>query len=295
MKKDDIAIEKITEYLMTINTDVDLPDEFDVKYVKVEKGVELRCSIYTPESPKAHIVLVPGLYTLVMSWYKFVIMLMNSNYKITYIESREKRTSILDDPKKITEKSFEDELICVLEQLVGDEDYTIIGSSNGTNTIIRALAAKRLRPTHAILVSPYTEFHIPLPFKIMLPVISNWSWKWILLPIVKVVVVPMISNKKADPFQAHKYKLGLVLIAPLKLKWSLRALKGGNLWPYVDQIDGKETDIILVGAGTDPLHGAAATKKVSERIEGSKFEEFETNYDVHDQPLLDLIEKTVNS
>ena len=295
MKKDDLPLDKITDYLMTLNTDVSLPEEFEITYVEVEEGVELRCGIFTPENPKAHVVLVPGLFTLVMSWYKFLILMMNDGYKITYIESREKRTSRMDDPKKITERSFVDELKIVLDKLVGDEDYIIVGSSNGTNTIVRALSEDLITPKHSILVSPYTEFHVPTPFKIMLPVVYNWTWKLFLLPIVKIVVVPMIANKKKDPFQAHKYKLGLVLTAPLKLKWSLRALKGGDLWPYVDKLNGKGLSIVLVGAGTDPLHGAESTRKVSERIEGSRFIEFATNYDVHDKPLVDLINEVANS
>ena len=292
MKIDDVPFEDITKYLLTLNTDVDPPRDFKIGYSEMPDKTQLRYFTYTPDSPKNHIVIVPGFMTVLMSWYRFILLLKKENYRITYIETREKYSSKMENKSLFTEQIFVDDIYHVITELTDKNGYIAIGSSNGSNILIKAIAQKKIHPKYCYLIGPYANFHVSLFIRIALPFFTNKTYKWIFLPLIRLIILPKLANKEADKFQAKKYEIGMTLSDAYKLKHAFRALQGKELWSDLPDVKTKKNTVILVGAGTDPLHGVEVTKKVSEQIEGSLFFEVNSNFDAHDIPMIEILQKT---
>lgn len=284
--------EHITHYLMSLKEDVECPPGFEEGFVEMRDGVKLRYFQFSPVDPRKHVIIVPGLNTLVMSWYKFMILLKNEGYKVTYIETREKPSSIMEDRKNISYEIMIRDAIDFMKDLT-DTNTVVMGSSMGSNLLINALARGAINPEFAILIGPYTDFQIPFALRHLKNVMADWNYRWLVYPLIRAFVLPLVTNKRADPFQFKKYNTALKTLDPVKFKNALNAYTGTNIWNEVRAIGHQdiETTVVLIGAGSDKLHGSEATKKVAVELEGSVFIEFESNSLTHDQPAIDLINR----
>jgi alpha-beta hydrolase superfamily lysophospholipase len=284
--------EEITNYLMSLDKDIEVPPNFAENFYDVGNGGNLRYFQFIPESYSKHIVIIPGLNTLVMSWYKFLILLKNEGYAITYIETREKPNTKVEDRRNITYEIMITDVIESLNGIIKDE-YIVVGSSMGSNLLINALSRNAINPTHTILIGPYADFSMPWPLRFLRRFITDFNYKFMIYPLIKLIVLPVVTNKKADPFQYKKYNTSLKTLDPIRFRFALKAYIGTNIWTEAEMIDSSKmkTKILLIGAGSDKLHGTESTRKVSEKITGATFIEFDSNSAAHDQPMIDLIKE----
>ena len=286
-------LDEVTQYLLTLKDDVEPPEGFTVHYLELSDGAKLRHLRYTPENPIAQIILIPGLNTLLMSWYKFLLLLQKERFQIDYIETREKRTSILKKAKSIT---YERLILDVKEtyEMVKEKNLVTIavGSSMGANLILLSLARQDIDPDFAVLVGPLLDFHIPSFFKFVSPFLNRVTFA-IIKPIAWWFVLPRFLNKDKDPFQAHKYELGFKLGDATKMKYAFKTWAGTTLREDLPKIDGKKTQVILIGAEEDKLHAADETKQIAEMTENAQYIDLKTNFAAHDQPLVDLLKNLV--
>ncbi len=287
-------LDEVTQYLLTLKEDVEPPDGFTTNYLEMSDGCRLRHLHYIPENPKAQIILIPGLNTLLMSWYKLLLLLKDNSFQIDYIETREKRTSILDKPKKITYERLLQDVKESYELVKNDEITQIaIGSSMGANLILLSLARKEMQPQFAVLIGPLLDFHIPKFFRYVTPFLNRFTFM-IIKPLAWRFVLPRYLNKEKDPFQAHKYELGFKLGDANKMKYAFKSWAGTTLRNDLNKIDGTKTKVILIGAEEDKLHAADETKQIAEMVQNGEYIDLKTNYAAHDMPLVKLLLELTN-
>lgn len=292
-KGDTPELDEITQYLLTLKDDVDPPEGYKANYIELSDGSKIRHLRYAPEKPLAQIILIPGLNTLLMSWYKFLILLQKEGFQVDYIETREKRTSILTKAKSITYERLLQDVKEVYDNVKDDSLVTVaLGSSMGANLVLLSLARHEIDPDFAVLVGPLLDFHVPRFFRFVTPFLNRITFT-IIKPIAWWFVLPRYLNKEKDPFQAHKYELGFKLGDANKMKFAFKSWAGTTLRDDLPKIDGKRTQVILIGAEEDKLHAADETKKIAELTENAKYIDLKTNFAAHDQPLVDYLKELV--
>lgn len=270
--------------------DVDLPEHITVDYLTMSDGTELRHLYYHPENPKGKILMYPGMNTLVLSWIDILNGLHAENFQIDYVESREKHTSKLDKKLKITKERML--LDCVESiKILGLEksEFTAIGSSLGSTTLIHLLADRKIEPNNVILVGPAVVLKVPTIFRILLPLTNTWTYKNVAKKIMQKVIIRKYTNEKADPKQKKKYWLALELAEPIRLKKTLRAWNGNTINGDIEKIDGTITKCYVIGATEDRLHDVEETKGITESIQNAEYIDLKTNSAAHEQPLIDLL------
>jgi len=272
--------------------DVDIPDQFDVKYIEMSDGAKLRCLSYNPDEPKGYVLMYPGMNTVVLSWIRVLEGLSEANYHIDYVESREKHTSKLQKDDQITRER----MILDCEEAIAklgfkEQHYIVIGSSLGSTTLVHNMAKGAISPDYAVLVGPSTHFTVPFGIRILMPFVTKFTYEKIGLPIIKKIALRKFTNEDADPKQKEKYSLALDLANPIKLKTTLKEWSGNKIWDDLPKIDGQKSICILIGASEDKLHPDEETRAVADAINNSKFIDLKTNTAAHDKPLIDMIKE----
>ncbi|MHA2098820.1 MAG: hypothetical protein ACW99A_09040 [Candidatus Kariarchaeaceae archaeon] len=270
--------------------DVDLPEFIKEDYLVMSDGTELRRLYYHPENPKGNILMYPGMNTLVLSWIQILEGLHEANFRVDYIESREKYTAKL---LKNYDISRERMLLDCVESInlsgLTDQKYTAIGSSLGSTTLIHCLSDKTIKPTNVILVGPAVVFKMPTAFKLLMPFTSTWTYNNIMKKIMQTVVMKKYTNEEADPKQKEKYMLALDLAEPIRLKKCLKTWDKNSIHDDLPNIDGNSTKCYVIGATEDKLHDVEVTKGITDNIQNAEYIDLKTNSAAHEQPLIDLI------
>ncbi|MFV2014843.1 MAG: hypothetical protein ACC656_05420, partial [Candidatus Heimdallarchaeota archaeon] len=219
--------------------DVDLPEFLKVDYLTMSDGSELRRLYHHPDNPRGSILMWPGMNTLVLSWIEILEGLHRENFRIDYVESREKYTAKLVKNYEISRSRML--LDCVESiNIVGLDktEYTAIGSSLGSTTLIHCISDKSICPTNVVLVGPAVTFKTPTIFKLMLPFVNTWTYNNIAKKLMQKVIIRKYTNEKADPKQKRKYLLALDLAEPIRLKKTLKTWDKNSIHDDLPIIDG---------------------------------------------------------
>ncbi len=282
----------IVSYLLTLDKDVDPPEDFTVNYLNMRDGTKLRHLSYQPETYSIQVILLPGMNTLLMSWYRFLILLKEHPVKIDYIETREKITAVYSD-QTINFPTHEDFLLDAEDSIDQIRDpsvpIVVVGSSMGSNTLIHSSARKKLNVDYVIVVGPLIDFKVPSFIKLFLPIVTDTVFKYVFRPITLYVVIRNKVDKKKDPFQAHKYFVGYNLVLGSRFKRVLKAWMNTTLREDLKRIDGNRPKFIVIGAESDKLHDSDDAKSIADSIPGSSYVNLKTNFAAHDKPLVNLI------
>lgn len=270
-------------------SDVDIPDNFTIEYLELSDGVKLRHFYFRPENPEGIVMLYPGMNTLVLSWIKILELLSELNYRIEYVESREKTTSIMTKKHEISKARMNQDCAESIKKIGLDgKDYIIIGSSLGSMTLIHCLADKTINPPHVILVGPPLILKAKLLFRIIIFFINDTMYKYFFKPIVRFIIVRAYTNDD-DPKQKRKYILAIELATIWKLKRTIKAWINNRVHDELPKIDGNVSKCYLIGASEDKLHVSEDTKYIADNIQNADFVDLKTNTAAHEQPLVDLI------
>ncbi len=275
-----------------LTEDVDIPKSYSIDYITMSDGGQLRRLYFHPENPVGTVLLYPGMNTLVLSWEKVLKLLCELNYKVEYVESREKYTAILDKRDKVTKERMlldNKETIEILK--LKDTEYIAIGSSLGSSTLIHNMANKSIAPPNVILVGPSLEFKLPQKLMIILYFFNDFIYNNFGKKIIKKILLGKYTNKEKDPHQYRKYSLALDLANFGRLKKSIRSWQHNRLHEDLPLIDGSKSKCYLIGASEDKLHPDTDTIFIAENIANAEYIDLKTNTAAHDTPLIEFIQK----
>ena len=255
-------------------------------YVEISDGTKLIVVNSKPTEPikgAKNIILISGWFAQPISWIG-TLRLISKYCNVVYIESREKKSSF--PPSRKADFSLEQmatDLREIKQHFEFDiKDAILTGSSMGGSIILQYLITNGKEeidenPFMSVLVGPNPKIDVPrliaaiflrLPVFMYGLVLKYASWH----------ILKFRIDEKADPDQAAKYNNSLANAVPWKVKASANAVLKFNLWEELPLI---KSDVVLVGAKMDKLHGAEVVAEIGRKIPNAKYYEFYNNREVH--------------
>jgi pimeloyl-ACP methyl ester carboxylesterase len=250
----------------------------------VSDGVSLKIIDFTPQNvsqEKPVIIFVAGWISLISGW-KNVLKILTTEYKVIYIESREKHSSTVPEIKKV---SFSMERLKldigeVIEKVVPPSGkFILAGSSLGASAILEYCGSQKLKPLCAVLIGPNTEFRFPKILGTIIPALHP-SLYFAVKPIIKWYLRNFRLDKKNSIEQIEKYENTLDYADPYKLKANALAIRNYTIW---DRIDNIKVPCLIIGATTDKLHSTENIKRLLKIISDPKYVELKSNMETHSE------------
>ena len=251
---------------------------------EVSDGVSLKIIDFAPRNvsqEKPVILFVAGWISLISGW-KGVLKVLTAEYRVLYLESREKKSSAVPDVKKV---SFSMERLKldigeIIEKVIPpSEKFMLAGSSLGASAILEYCGSEKRKPLSAVLIGPNTEFRFPKILGTVIPALHP-SLYFTVKPVIKWYLRNFRLNKKNSREQIEKYENTLDCADPYKLKANALALRNYALLNRVDSIN---VPCLIIGATTDTLHGTENIKRLIKIIPDSLYVELESNMETHSE------------
>jgi pimeloyl-ACP methyl ester carboxylesterase len=251
---------------------------------EVSDGVSLKIIDFAPRNvsqEKPVILFVAGWISLISGW-KSVLKVLTAEYRVLYLESREKQSSIVPDVKKV---SFSMERLKldigeIIEKVISpSEKFMLAGSSLGASAILEYCGSEKRKPLSAVLIGPNAEFRFPKIVGTIIPALHP-SLYFSVKPVIKWYLRNFRLDKKNSREQIEKYENTLDCADPYKLKANALALRNYALLNRVDNIS---VPCLIIGATTDTLHGTEDIKHIIKIIPDSIYVELESNMETHSE------------
>jgi pimeloyl-ACP methyl ester carboxylesterase len=257
---------------------------------EVSDGVSLNIIDFTArnaQQEKPVIIFVAGWISLISGW-KGVLKVLTNEYRVLYLESREKQSSIVPDIKKVSfsMKRLKLDIGEVVKQVVlPSEKFILAGSSLGASAILEYCASEKRKPLSAVLIGPNTELRFPKILGTVIPAMHP-SLYFFLKPVIKWYLRNFRLDKKNSKEQIEKYENTLDCADPYKLKANALAIRNYAIWDHIDNIN---VPCLIIGATTDTLHGTENIKRLMKIIPDSTYIELKSNMETHSGKAGNLI------
>lgn len=247
-------------------------------------GVSLKiidfCGKNIPEE-RPVIIFVAGWISMISGWTG-VLKVLTGSYRVYYLESREKQSSVVPDVKKVSfsmKRLHKDLAEFIKKNVPSQVKFILAGSSLGASAILEYCSSDKRLPLSAVLVGPNAEIKFPRLLEIIVPFIHP-SLYFLIKPVIKWYLRNFRLDKKNSREQVEKYEITLDCADPYKLKANALALRKYSLWDRVKNIN---VPCLIIGATTDTLHGTENIKRLIEIMPYSSYMEFESNRDTHSE------------
>ncbi len=267
------------------------------KYIKLSDGVELRIIDFKPgnyDSEKPVVVFVAGWISLLQGW-QHVLKILTPCYRTFYIETREKISAKLPENKSVefSIQRMSQDIDETLEQILPkNQKFYFAGSSLGATVILYYLNMNKLQPEKSLLIAPLCEFQMP-SWGIFIIRLLHPNLYLLIKPVIKWYLRNFRLDKENEPEQVAKYEGTMDAAEPRRLKANAMSIKDFSLWEKLSDIP---SPVLIIGAGTDTLHGVDVMEKMVSLIPSAQLEMMNSNKDTHSekagQLLVDYIEKT---
>ena len=224
---------------------------FSEEWLPAAPGVSLRIITFLPAQKRdtPDIVFVSGWISKPIAW-RDVLQEMTREFRVFYIETREKISSRIRGKVRFGVDSIGEDLVHVIPRLpIKPDRYILMGSSLGATAILDAVAVLQPRPKALVLVAPNAEFRVP-----------RWGI-WFIRPLpphLYLIVKPFIKwylrnfrlDVTTDYAQYQKYANALDAADPWKLKKAVLALAKYRVWKKLGAVT---CPVLIVAASKDKL------------------------------------------
>jgi pimeloyl-ACP methyl ester carboxylesterase len=256
---------------------------YKIEFIDVSENVSLRLITFSQPKPskKPPIVFVPGWVSQISGWLK-VLLEMTREYKVYYIETREKISSIVKEDVEYTIEEMGKDVIKVLEHLeIKDKKYYLFGSSLGGTIILDLWRFLETKPLCLILVGPNAEFRVPKSWHYIVTIFYPPLYK-LLKPTVKWYLRTFRMNIESDFAQYEKYSEALDSADPWKLKKAVLSVEKYKVWDLLNDI---HTPTLIFTASKDKLHEPENLKRMAETMQNATIVDLETNSGTHSREM----------
>jgi len=230
---------------------------------------------------KPVIIFVAGWISLISGW-KGVLKVITAEYRVLYIESREKHSSVIENVKKVSFSMDRLKLDIgdIVEKVIPvSGNFILAGSSLGASAILEYCASDFRKPSSAILIGPNAEFRFPRILEIIVPVIHPSLYS-VIKPVIKWYIRNFRLDKKKNRSQIEKYENTMDFADPYKLKRNALALRKYSLLNRIQEIN---VPCLIIGATADTLHGTEDIKRILKILPYSVYIELESNTETHSE------------
>ncbi len=262
----------------------------------VSDGVSLRIIDFTPQnvSPQKPVILFVAGWISLLSGWKEVLKVLLAEYRILYLESREKQSSIVPDVKKtsFSMQRLTLDLSEIIEQVIEPSgEFILAGSSLGATAILEYCGSDKRKPLSAVLIGPNTEFRFP-KILVLIVSIAHPLLYFSIKPLIKWYIRNFRLDKKNSKEQIEKYENTLDCADPYKLKANALALKN---YALADRAKKITVPCLILGATTDTLHDTGNIKHLVNKIPDAKYIELASNMETHSEKAGTVIAKYIKS
>jgi len=262
---------------------------FREEMLPASENVFLRVVTFEPPMPSSHpkVVFVPGWITLPMAW-KEVLLEMTKDFKIFYIETREKISSVVKGKVPYTVEALGNDIVKLIEHFgLREKEYILFGSSLGATVILDCIRFLQNKPLCAVVIGPNAVFRVPKAGKWVIH-LTYPGFYALVKPLVKWYLRTFRLDVKTDFAQYKKYCDNLDAADPWKLKKAALAFSSYEIWPRLPEI---QLPVCIIGASKDKLHEPENLKKMVALLPKATYFDFETNQGTHSREMVHTVRK----
>ncbi|MBU0559327.1 MAG: alpha/beta hydrolase [Bacteroidetes bacterium] len=266
---------------------------FREEMISVSENVSLRVITFSPpvDNGNPSVVLVPGWASMINGW-KEVLLEMSKDFKIYYVETREKISSQVQSNEDFSVGRIGEDLLNLISILgLQKQKYILFGSSLGATSILDSCRFIKEDPICLVFVGPNAEIRIPR-FGVVLINLFFPPLYLFFKPYVKWYLKTFRLDAKSDIEQYEKYASVLDSADPWKLKRAAKAVANYSVWKLLPSI---KYPTLIVGASKDKLHIPENLVKMSAMMEKSTYIDLETNKRAHQKEVVEEMRKYLAS
>ncbi len=256
----------------------------DIQNIAVNECVTLRVITFSPPQPTDNpvIVFVPGWISLVPGW-KAALIEMTRDFRIHYIETREKISSTIHGKVQFRVEDFAHDLALIIESLGLEEgEYLLCGSSLGATAIVDSCRFLKQRPRGLILIGVNAVFHIPKFWQMVVHLFPPRLYL-LMKPVIKWYLRNFRLDVESDRAQYEKYCRNIEAADPWKLKKAALAFVHYAIWERLPEI---EIPTLLIAATKDELHDLQNIHRIHAALANSRYLDLGTNSQTHNAAMV---------
>jgi pimeloyl-ACP methyl ester carboxylesterase len=275
--------------ISTARTDEALGEDFsdfceagtavDDRTIDTGAGATLRVVTFTPKADRGNpaVLFVAGWITQMVAW-KSVLKEMTKDFKVVYVETREKKSSRVEKPAAYSIEAIGSDIVALVKILgLKENRYVLFGSSLGATVIVECFQALHPKPLALVLIGPNAVFRVPLTWKFIVK--SFYPPLYALIrPSVKWYLRNYRLDTQTDAAQYEKYSAALDAADPWKLKKAVLAVARYKIW---DRLPHLAAPTLLIEASKDVLHEPGNLRRIASTIPDAAVIDLETNAITH--------------
>ena len=252
--------------------------------IAVTDNVSLRVITFTPsqQTDNPPVIFVAGWITLLEAW-KHVLREMTKDFKIYYIETREKISSQVRGKVEYGVEDIARDLVRLVDIFqLQEKNYILFGSSLGASAILESCRILDRKPLCLVLIGPNMVFRVPRFAKAIITVFYPRLYL-LIKPLVKWYLRTFRLDIESDSEQYAKYCRNIDAADPWKLKKAVMKLWKWEAWNLLKDI---ECPILVAGASKDSLHEPENLKKMISIMPNATYIDLETNKGTHSAEMV---------
>ena len=261
--------------------------------IQTNENVSLRVITFTPPAKSVYppLIFIPGWVSLIFGW-KEVLLEMTRDFKIYYVETREKISSKVLGKVKYDVESIGLDIVSLINKLnFKNKKYILFGSSLGGTTILDLYRYLKYKPLCLVLVGPNAVFRIPMTWIIIVRLFYPRLYE-LIKPPVKWYLRKFRLDVTSDYSQYEKYCRAIDSGDPWKLKKGVLSLYKYEVWPLLKDIN---IPAMIIGASKDKLHEPDNLRKMVHLMPQATYLDLETNNLTHSKGMVMEMRKYIQS
>jgi pimeloyl-ACP methyl ester carboxylesterase len=265
---------------------------FRDEMIAVSDSVSLRVFTFTPAVDRGNpeVILVAGWISQISGW-KDVLQEMTKDFKIYYLETREKISSKVTGKIQYGVEDIGSDIVNLISYLkLKRGTYILLASSLGATAVLDSCRFLREDPFCLILIGPNAVFRVPGLGMFIIRIFPPALYA-IIKPVVKWYLRNFRLDLKSDYAQYVKYCNALDAADPWKLKKAVIALSTYEVWPLLGSID---YPTLIIGASKDRLHEPQNLQRMVSVMKNASYIDLETNKITHSDRMVEEIRRYVS-
>jgi pimeloyl-ACP methyl ester carboxylesterase len=253
------------------------------KYVAISPGISLRITSFEPPCDGGFptVVFVPGWISLMSAWDE-VLRELSRDFKVVYIETREKISSRVKEEASHGVSHIAKDIARVVSGLNEKNGVVLLGSSLGATAVIESCRFLTEDPRCLVLIAPNAEFRIP-PLGLFIIRVTTPYLYFVIKPIIKWYLRTFRLDLDSDRAQYTKYCNSLDAADPWKLKKAAIAFSDYKVWNTLECVS---MPVLLIDASLDVLHEPENLKKMASHMKQVTRIDMKTNKKTHSNEMV---------
>lgn len=257
--------------------------------IPVAENVSLRVISFKPahETNNPTVLFIAGWITLLSAW-KTVLREMTKDFRVYYVETREKISSRVAGPASYGVEDIGKDIVTLVEHFKFQErQFILFGSSLGASAILDCCRFLKTDPRCLVLIGPNAVFRVPRFGKVIIYFFPPRLYL-LIKPLVKWYLKTFRLDIKSDFEQYQKYCGNIDAADPWKLKKAVMKLWRWEAWSLLPDIP---YPALVVGASKDSLHEPANLQRMVALMKNATYIDLETNKGTHSEQVVHEMRK----